>query len=43
MAKQKITTTIRRRTKKNSGKSSGGGKVVQCNMCRGTGYVTKKR
>ena len=40
MAKQTIKTTVRRRTRKASGS---GGKVVRCNMCRGTGYVTKKR
>lgn len=40
MAKQTIKTTVHRRTRKNSGNT--GGKVVQCNMCRGTGYVVKR-
>lgn len=39
MAKQRVTTTVKKRVRKTGGNTG----YVQCNMCRGSGRVKKKK
>ena len=39
MAKQRVTTTVKKRVRKTGGNSG----YVQCNICKGQGRIKKKK